>query len=326
MKRRASRISPGAPAGIGLDVFPDPGAVGVPVGIPNRVLGTGTYGCVIWPALLFYNSVEVTPENTALFVTKVARDAIYEYDLAMEIKSRVRPSVGVFPVDQLTCGISYKDIAPFYSQASRNCKVQLGKQFFEQSEALIAAKKPKRLFEGKLRGGEKHLCAIQYPKYDRDLADFSELPKTQQKVDLFVKFKRELKEKLLELHENNIVHLDIKPQNLCQMQDEAFLCDWGFAFIMDTHDDVRKCIEFLMSQTMVEYYVKLVPHDRYTIAQTYREAILSYFTSIAACVQAHFGASAEAQEHLLKEMTEIVEDLDACLLSAALRRISYTLR
>jgi hypothetical protein len=243
-----------------------------------KVLGTGGYGCVISPAIVFQNSKEVTEENKQQFVTKIAGDAEEEYDIAMYIVSLLknRKSIGIFPVDSLECGISKASLGPYYEQVVQRCS----------NVKAIRRKTESGLFrQGKFFGGSKELCAIQYPRYQEDLTFFyrrDNIPYFL--VNLPVRFvvKRVINLLLINytvLHSIRVYHLDTKAENLCFMKltensytsiedIDVRIADWGFALVAspDSMEDIRQNMQMLVNSS--QYFFDVLADVNITISNT----------------------------------------------------------
>jgi hypothetical protein len=231
----------------------------------EQVIGSGGYGCVIWPAIVFWNSDVVTQANRKKYVTKVASDATSEYDLAKAIQAKVPSDVGIFPVDQLICGLTYREIKKIadsyagsyacgerfmYTSKDRDLwvdKVQHRKSHGSRNNADKVDYVPN--IARHLRGGTS-ICAIQYPKYDSDLNN-TIVPQSM---------KDELQAKLRTMHQNLVVHLDIKGPNLAQIGAHAYFADWGFARILSSKSEVDRVAHKL--DDYKDYYGRLVGGQR----------------------------------------------------------------
>jgi hypothetical protein len=227
----------------------------------RKVLGTGGYGCAISPAIVFHNSLQITEANKEKYITKIASDAAEEYDLAKTIEEILGTDkhIGVFPVDNLQCGISKANIGPYYEEVVKKCS-QIKSM---QSETSLTRK---GYYTYRLTGGLQELCALQYPRYQSDLTffykpnglpyEFSYLivPKLVEKV---VKQLMDRYTRLHSPHEYNgktyhIYHLDTKAQNMCfyNLVKKAYsgkfyksldeidvrIADWGFALFVSETD------------------------------------------------------------------------------------------
>jgi len=230
--------------------------------IRQRVIGTGGFGCVIWPAIVFANEKTVTQSTAQMYVTKLADDASQEYDIAMEIKSRA-PNCGIYPVDSLQCGLQYSDLAPFMDEATRTCAKQLRKYIGERPlrSTIMHNYVPTQPY-GSIYGGHT-LCAIQYPKYSDTLLVIRDFDRTHPKKREFVyKIYDKLTRKLTKLHNNNIVHLDIKLTNMCVLNSEPYFADWGLTFVFDATpsiDDVSNCARTILNRS--SYYCNLMENE-----------------------------------------------------------------
>jgi hypothetical protein len=222
-----------------------------------KVLGTGGYGCVISPAIVFQNSKQVTEENKDRFVTKIAGDAEDEYDIAMYILSLLknRKNIGIFPVDSLECGISKASLGPYYEKVVQRCS----------NVKAIRRKTESGLFrQGQFFGGSKELCAIQYPRYQSDLTFFygrDQIPYFLVNLPVRYVVKRVIDLLLINytvLHSVRVYHLDTKAENLCFMKltensyksiddIDVRIADWGFALVAtpNSMEDIRKNLRSL---------------------------------------------------------------------------------
>jgi hypothetical protein len=252
------------------------------------VIGSGGYGCAIWPALIFANSVEVNQSNDAQFVTKLASDAQEEYDTAKIIQQRLREtgnslseSVGIFPVDPLVCGIKLRDLDISENDMTiiEKCKESgagdiLEKQF---NEVLTNRRIPAvrdyrsardyrstierplsrlpyapRMMQSPLLGGDLFLCGIQYPKY------LGNIDRMYLQDDLSVFYSAV--EKLSLLHSCGVYHLDIKIPNLCYFwKRDVRFADWGLSCVNTGSklDTLAIAVSRLSKRFVVDYYVKL---------------------------------------------------------------------
>lgn len=232
-------------------------------------MGTGGYGCVLSPAIVFSDSVEVTQENKHRYVTKLARDAEDEYDTAILIRDQVfrsnpHISLGIFPVDNLECGISSKDLGPNAFAIIERCKQLIYTDKKSVQKITLGPKKdykykrgPTGIYDdvlewkpwlrgGRIRGGESYLCALQYPKYERNFLGLinqgREWFKLGRPPSIILKYiedtEIDCRLVLQELHKAGVVHLDIKLENICEDDLTAKLADWGLAAFLTNTESV----------------------------------------------------------------------------------------
>lgn len=217
--------------------------------VERIVLGSGSFGCAVWPALLFDTSHTVNASNVAKFVTKLASDASEEYDLAKVIEQRLLASgsplaleTGVFPVDSLVCGISIKDLGLSASDTSiiKTCGSKAGTILRSNLEASLKERGPIKLSEyvnrrisagsRKLKGGVV-LCGIQYPRYLGNVIGTIQVPPGASSNYQFDIYSRTA-DKLQLMHHCGVFHLDIKGSNLCYFSDtDVRFADWGLSFV-----------------------------------------------------------------------------------------------
>jgi hypothetical protein len=238
--------------------------------MPDKILGRGGFGCALYPAIVFRESQIVTEENRDRYVTKIASDAEDEYDIAKTIQHILIDAgidanqVGIFPVDNLQCGIRIGDLGPIAKEfLEGRCNAIVGrsfgygKTFFNYRDipeedfhmdvmeptrvipndnsfrdAIIGGRggrKRKRSIKGGLIDKNTYVCALQYEKYD---SDFYYLIKNRIRPDVSMRtIANNLISSMIMLHRNNIFHMDIKPPNLCIVGNTPKFADWGFAFI-----------------------------------------------------------------------------------------------
>ena len=244
-----------------------------------EAIGSGGYGCAVWPALVFYNSREVNAANADEYVTKIASDALKEYDIGMAIKE-LAPNAGIYPVDPPVCGLTAREIDKI-KQGDTKCGPRFSYTLWREhvikprtlraynvklgySTARGMSKHAHHRVRGgrsprsrrSMRGGTsasrsrsvKEICALQYPKYDRDLQGVLITPA----MDAI------LRQKLGDLHAANVVHLDIKTPNMALMGGVPYFADWGFAHILTSEKDVNDAAEHIHG--FLDYYDQLT-HD-----------------------------------------------------------------
>jgi serine/threonine protein kinase len=241
----------------------------------SKVIGTGGYGCVLYPARVFDNSVVITANNRHHFVTKLSRDAEVEYDVAMFCKTKI-PTFGIFPVDSLHCGVNLAEIGrnvdtilsecgtdtmgePYSAEPlDRYNGILLRRQFKELYKSLDESRIPdyigpvnlKPLQRQLYRRKEGLLCAVQYPKYLMDFGTSEYMAKTEvEKSKHFMT----LVENMTMMHHQHIYHLDVKPPNLCLLtKDDPRFADWGLSIYLsptmtntEAHEILASIIPFL---------------------------------------------------------------------------------
>ena len=213
----------------------------------HGVIGQGGFGCVVYPALVFWNSRVVTNETKVNYVTKIAEDALSEYDLAKAIEAAV-PFAGIFPVDDAVCGLTYREMKQI-AGANEVCAKKFPPELWRENVTNprgTSVMIPRRRYRGTLAGGDfNSVCAIQYPRYDSDLVNVVVTPAMSQ----------QLLGRLVSLHNAQIVHMDIKRQNLAKAGNDAFLSDWGFARFLTTEEDVNNTAAFVARE--IKYYKKI---------------------------------------------------------------------
>jgi len=256
------------------------------------ILGLGSYGCVISPALVFPESVFITEANCVDYVTKLAENANDEYDVAKQIQV-LCPSVGIFPVDPLVCNVPYGLLRDFYGSFKHKCgKINSLKQFIKDIELQRSAY-VKGLTEYKptFRGG-KQICAIQYLRYDYDARQFIKILKQRplkKARKLSVSVYNNFVTKLNEMHSKNVVHMDIKLENMCIVNNEGFFADWGLSQIIDTPEQVKLCAKKLLYTIREEsgrenvvfynYYVANSPIAKFGQV-TFEQALYTEFSAL----------------------------------------------
>lgn len=220
----------------------------------RKVIGTGGFGCVISPALVFSDSTVVTSENAGNYVTKLASDAQDEYDIGTAVVSKVGKDVGIFPVDVLHCGVTWKDLGPKGEEIVSSCKYaekhirnQLGEKTAYTNFKDFGSKKiGGDVKPWDLKDSQRNiLCAVQYPRFLSDLNGWK--PETP---EIFYNGVVQLYTKLQKLHDANIAHLDIKPENIALVDSNpatlnlAFF-DWGYAEFLPTAESVKILQDFI---------------------------------------------------------------------------------
>jgi hypothetical protein len=219
----------------------------------SQVIGSGGYGCAVWPALVFWNSKTVTERNRKEYVTKIASDALEEYDTAKAIAD-LAPGCGIYPVDEPVCDLSLREMSKIKN--SIECKNRFDPNLWWKDVGIAEIE---RLYKDlhkreyihewgierhlPVRGGKfQSICAVQFPKFVSDLT----------RVFITDDMKTSLDDKLFTLHTNQVVHLDIKRQNLALLNGDVYFADWGFARILTTAKDVSEAAQFVLNYA--DYY------------------------------------------------------------------------
>jgi hypothetical protein len=267
--------------------------------MPKTFLGMGGYGCILHPAVVFRNSTFVTEENKNLYVTKISRDAESEYnfcEIAMGILGEDAQTVGIFPVENLHCGVSARDLGEIaetvYAKCSpiRNRTIAGRNKIFQYNREVPLYISPisevSPIDIDVLQGGRScgprggtidkntYLCAIQYPAYDSDLRKFAK--KTMRKermgnferMNIFEMVQDTLLENLKILHSKGIMHLDIKMDNVGVTADgEAKFADWDFACFELSEDSVNDCYDRSLTDGFAAYYEEIT-FDEFAVPET----------------------------------------------------------
>lgn len=221
------------------------------------VLGSGSYGCVIADAVVFKESKAVKVSNRKKYVTKLAVDAEQEYKLASDIQKLVPDDVGVFPVDQLHCGITYRDIGHASRRIAARCEDIFG-GLLEKS--LYAPKRSKNTPGGRRRSPVPQVCGVQYPRYYADLYKYA--TEVEHKSMEALEIGAQLAAKLEQMHAKGVLHLDIKGLNACLMQNphsgvlDARFADWGFAVIGNKAKTLGPVVYRTLTPSFKEYYTR----------------------------------------------------------------------
>jgi len=254
----------------------------------SRVIGRGGQGCVLSPALVFPNSRTVQVYNADQFVTKISESAPEEYDVGLFIQTLTEPSIGVFPVDDLFCGITRARLGPNADTIIAECEktVHISRssaQYNFRGGHLMA-----HHLDGGASMDEPIVCAIQYEKYDTDLrqtrlkeiqkiTDYDDIPvvsTTSKGTVLYTLDDQNLGtvlfsiafDKLKILHDAKIVHLDIKGLNMALMRRldlentsqpqniDIRFADFGFAAYLKERDDIFMALKRTLQ--MWPYYTK----------------------------------------------------------------------
>lgn len=228
------------------------------------VLGSGTYGCVIADAVVFPGSHNVKLSTRNKYVTKLAVDAQIEFALAKKIASMVPANVGIFPVDDLQCGITHRDIGHASRKIAQRCEDIFG-GLLEKGLYRSASRRSAtgRAASSARRPSVPQVCGIQYPRYFCDLHKFI----TELDYDMVqcLEVAAQLKAKLTALHSVNVLHLDIKDANTALMTNpaakaplDARFSDWGFAVIARSTKDINAAIYRTLGPSFKEYYTKVL--------------------------------------------------------------------
>ena len=220
--------------------------------MPERSLGNGSYGCALYPAIVFKNSTIVTEINKYSYVTKVASDAENEYDRAYNVMKTLLKNggsdllkIGIFPLEPLHCGISMGDLGKFAdAYLSGKCN-NIVKRDIRQKEIQLYNYKDfieggEDSYEEDHRYRNSYACGIQYPKFD---ADLTQVIKRKFAVKDFKDLGKTLLSYLQTMHSFNIFHLDIKSDNLCVIGDAPKFADWGLSFVGNRGDDYIEQME-----------------------------------------------------------------------------------
>ena len=225
-----------------------------------KVLGEGSYGCAIYPALVFSSSKDIHQSNRGFYVTKLIYNDDTEYDTAKSIEQLVGNNVGIFPVDTLECGIKLNElnISDSNKRLLLKCtsKSLAGEYLNKKYNSLFSDTSYKRLYheyQGMISGGAQ-LCAIQYPKYYKSLEDVIESDYTQEEINYI--FTSSIN-KINKLHENMVYHSDIKPANMCMLDRlDIRFADFGMSQIVRTNKDLKTAINNMFQ--FKAYYKKLI--------------------------------------------------------------------
>lgn len=193
----------------------------------SQFLAKGGYGCILSPALVLGKVVNETNKN--LYVTKIARDAEDEFDIGRFVASKA-PDSGVFPVD-LICGISRANLPEtVYRRITANCKDVLTSR---NKRSVFGGKNAAKGKNG-ARGGKAFTewCAVQYPKYLYDMYNFLKgnppMCKNYPPMQLG-RAANLIFERLVNLHDEGIYHMDIKGENMAVMSVSGGVLDIRFA-------------------------------------------------------------------------------------------------
>lgn len=202
------------------------------------VVGTGGYGCVLSPAIVFPNSKVVTHANRHEYVTKIARDAYEEFGTTEKIVAALGPSgisLGVFPVDPLEWDLTRTSLGANATGILQKCRdlVDVNRETGHPRFGVLVDPEDE----------SEPVSAIQYPRYWATLEDTSLLKGSFAFTtdDIVI----QLVAKLKKLHAVDVVHLDIKAPNLCVMHKprgisdiDARFADWGLA--LDLRTETRR--------------------------------------------------------------------------------------
>ena len=193
----------------------------------GKVLGSGTYGCILKPALPCKGETERKPDTVSKLMRKYDAN-----DEMMEINN-IYKRVKLIPNNQLFYIIS--DV--------RIC--ELGKVTDEDLEGFdknCHAMKRNNITKQNVQYSNSQLRLLQLPDGGKDITHYFGNSKKSFDDDLFIKVNSALV-KLLEfgiapLKTVQVLHEDIKAQNIVysEKNDLARLIDWGLAtvFIKDT--------------------------------------------------------------------------------------------
>jgi hypothetical protein len=222
------------------------------------VLGSGSYGCVIADAVVFPKSKTVKLSNRNEYVTKLATDAKSEFALATKIAKLVPDNVGVFPVDNIQCGITHRDIGHASRKIAQRCEEVFG-GLLEKS-LYNTVRKPVSRRRSARHSPVPQVCGIQYPRYYSDIFKFAtEIPHTTMEC---LEIAAQLKSKLATMHAAGVLHLDIKGLNAALMNKpsagalDARFADWGFAVIAKTAKDLNAGVYRTLQPSFKDYYTK----------------------------------------------------------------------
>lgn len=209
------------------------------------VLGSGGYGCVISPAVIFPNSKIVTEQNKHDFVTKLASDAVDEFNIANNIRNLLpnADKYAILPIDHIYCGLQPQDLGITDSDKTiiKNCKNS-------GAAGILRDLDNKAYYEAPV------LCAFQLIKYDGNLNDLS-----YSALDLFSIYVNTFTS-LEKLHEKGIFHLDIKDENLCYLSRPLRLlfADWGLSLLRDPNPkQFYLDVKYRFKSDIYEYYATL---------------------------------------------------------------------
>ncbi len=249
----------------------------------------GGYGCILHPAIVFRNSTFVTEENKDKYVTKISRDAESEFnfcEIASEILFPDANIIGIFPVENLHCGVSARDLGEIADEVYSKCdpiqdRTIVGrKKIYKYDrevpsryispisdhspvdiDVLEGGRKRGRRCKGGTIKSDSYLCAIQYPKYDSDLRKY--VKKVMRRPD-FDDFERidacefiemTLMDNIKRLHDDGILHLDIKMENIGVTElGEPKFADWDFACFELSNDSINDCFERTIQDNYYQYY------------------------------------------------------------------------
>jgi serine/threonine protein kinase len=224
-----------------------------------------------------------------------------KYDIAKFIESKA-PTIGIFPVDPLHCGVTAAEMGRNYTDIRAQCgsktmgekysnkirdkynhmlHIKKLQEFYAERDALFKTwpdelftfEDKKFMYETKepitvekikkiLAIKEPLLCAMQYPRY---LYSFDDAKFQSLPVAQQERYFKDMHINMLIMHTQGIFHLDIKEQNMCVLREhEAKFADWGFAQYVSPTASAFDMYNIIGRITWgtLGYYEKLFPQHK----------------------------------------------------------------
>lgn len=238
----------------------------------SKVLNIGGYGCILSPALIFYDSKIVNEDNKSQYVTKIGSNIEEEYnfcEIALRILGPIAYDVGIFPVDGLHCGITLRDLGPNARSIIEKCnnvfrgrEIVGTKSSFLYNEAYSPVTQSSSVMSAGTIDPLSYLCAIQYPAYFYDLNAFFKAFRKENRETKIAStdiLEKNLDYCIKKLHDAGIYHLDIKEGNVGIIQDtgHAKFADWDFAAFQMYEESIDACYERSFQKSYALYYQDL---------------------------------------------------------------------
>lgn len=191
----------------------------------GKVLGSGTYGCLLKPAALCKNETQRQPDTVSKLMTR--GHAEEEYDEITRILDKIKhiPNhneyyiLGNIRMCELGT-LTNDDLEQFNRKCHAMTKRRISKMDVKNNPQI-----------------KSRLRILQLPDGGKDITEF--FAEKSFSTDIFVKVNNALVKLLIHgispLQKNNVIHQDIKGNNVVYSQDKdvARLIDWGLATIIN---------------------------------------------------------------------------------------------
>jgi hypothetical protein len=272
----------------------------------GKFLGTGGFGCVVSPAIVFPGSERlINDSNKQYYVTKISVDAQEEFTKCELIRMQLKRELGIedpeiigfFP-EEIAC-IRKKEFEEMYLTNEETGlftnKTELYSSFFNVNDVYVASnrrgilkdKVKKKFFNcqhilDKIRKSKNpSFCAIQIRRFDSDFTTFLDEEFYDLTADEKSFMQDDIFKKLNIMHNAKVYHCDIKEDNLAVYNGKIFFVDWGLAQLgYPNNYEPAKFLQHVLnpeSDTFKYYFISLIEdvlhtHEReevYEIVKNY---------------------------------------------------------